>query len=155
MFAIQALVGAFGLRSVKGVLSAGQTVLVLAPVVISVAVGCLLWRFPLGVARILVPRGADKAVGITLREAWRLGSVLIGFIALTSAAPDLIRAILVQVVVVSGTSYEEVTIGMRMLEIAPALAETVLALFLILGNEYIYARFGVAPRPQAEADNTA
>jgi hypothetical protein len=54
--------------------------------VLAIGLGIVLWRFPLGIARILVPRGADNAASITMREAWRLGSVLIGLI--TFAAGD-------------------------------------------------------------------
>ena len=149
LFSIQALASAFALKNNFGDLSAGQTALVLAPVLVAITLGVFLWQFPLGVARILIPRGADKASDMTLREAWRLGSVLVGLMTLASAAPSVLR-MLALMLLASDTDFD-VPMEIKS-ELVFSIAKTAFGLLLVFGSELIYRRFSAAPQQSAGGD---
>jgi hypothetical protein len=110
-----------------------------APAAICFALALFLWRFPLAVARMLVPRGAEKGGSVSIEEAWRIGCVLIGFLVLSNAAPSLLR-----LAIVIFTNYNDSFSSMEpalKAALIEAVAKTAMALFLILWNRQIYARF--------------
>jgi len=148
LFCLQALAAALALKNALGELTLGQSALALSPTLIAIALAIFLWNFPLGVARLLIPRGSEKASDITLREGWRLGSVLIGLLTLASAAPSVVRMITL-ILFAAKQEY-----GEQPLQTTPdlvfALAKLGLGLVLVFGSDAIYRRFGMAPRQGAE-----
>jgi hypothetical protein len=148
LFCLQGLASAVALRNTLGDLSTGQTALVLAPALIAVAVAIFLWRLPLGIARILIPRGAEKSTDITLKEAWRLGSVLLGLLTLASAAPTVLR-VLVVMFLTSDAEYAGVPIAVKP-DLVFSLAKMGFGCFLVFGSDYIYRRFGAARQSSGE-----
>ena len=143
LFAIQSMLVAFNLnRSPQGAGSALDTLVLLSPGIIALVLGIFLWRFPLAVARLLVPRTSDNAASITLAEAWRLGSVLIGLLVLSQAGPLLLR-MLVFIHYSAGRDFGGPVAEMQA-ALWEALAKTAFGLFLVFGNRVIYRRFGQA-----------
>ncbi|HKS54181.1 MAG TPA: hypothetical protein VJS12_02785 [Steroidobacteraceae bacterium] len=144
LFCLQALATALALKNTLGELTDGQSVLALSPALIAFALGIFLWKFPLGVARLLIPRGAEQATDITLREGWRLGSVLIGLLTLAAAAPSVLRMIAF-IVLAARQDY-----GAQPLQTTPdlvfALAKLAVGLLLVFCSDFIYRRFGMASR---------
>jgi hypothetical protein len=150
LFTLQSLAVAFAIR---GSLPEGSPMnaVAFAPAAITAFVGILLWMLPLTVARAFVPRGAEKATTMTLREAWRLGSVLIGLLVLAESGPTLLQAFAVLLFNTQGASAglpQEVKA-----DLVYAFAKTAFGLLLVFGSDHVYRRFGQAPPadpPRAE-----
>jgi hypothetical protein len=144
LFSLQALATALALKNAFGELTLGQSALALSPTLIAIALAIFLWQFPLGVARLLIPRGSENATDITLREGWRLGSVLLGLLTLAAAAPLVLRMIAV-IVFAAKQDY-----GAPPLQATPdivfTLAKLALGLLLVFCSDFIYRRFGLSPR---------
>ena len=152
LFALQALAAALAWKNNFDHLSTAQTALILSPTLMAIGLGVVLWRFPLGIARILVPRGADNAASITVREAWRLGSVLIGLITFASGAPALLRVLTV-FFLDAQSDYVEVPSELKA-DFVFAFAKTAFALLLVFGSEHVYRSFGVSSQRSAAASDT-
>jgi hypothetical protein len=148
LFCLQALATALALKNTFGDLTLAQSVLTLSPALIAIALAIFLWNFPLGVARLLIPRGSEKATDITLREGWRLGSVLLGLLTLASATPSVLRMITL-ILLAAKQDY-----GAQPMQTTPdlvfALAKLAFGLLLVFGSDFIYRRFGLSTRPGTE-----
>jgi hypothetical protein len=148
LFSLQALATALALKHTFGELTLGQSALALSPALIALALAIFLWQFPLGVARLLIPRGAENATDITLREGWRLGSVLLGLLTLASAAPSVLRMITLVLFAVK-QDY-----GAQPMQTTPdlvfALAKLAFGVLLVFCSDSIYRRFGLSPRQGTE-----
>lgn len=141
LFSLQALGVAHAVRGMApSPLNIQQGALVLAPTIIAFGLSIFLWRFPLAVARLLIPRVSDAATTITLREAWQLASVMLGFIILSSAGPLLLES--VSFLYLSAKNDFGGPSPERKVEFVSALIKTAFGLFLVFGNKHIYRRFG-------------
>ncbi|PTU33125.1 hypothetical protein [Stenotrophobium rhamnosiphilum] len=144
LYSLQALAVGFALRNTMAFpLTTPEGLLAFAPTFISFGLAIFLWRFPLAIARILVPRTSEAATAITLNEAWQLGSVMVGLLAISSAGPELLKAFGFVFFATQddyGTLPTEHKIGLF-----AALAKTAFGLFLVFGSKQIYRRFSHAP----------
>jgi hypothetical protein len=97
LFAVWLLIYAFqsGATAVtllrSGSLQSVPGLVVFTPALIDLGLGLFLWRFPLALARLLVPRTSEQATSITLAECWKLASVCIGLLVFAQAGPQLLR----------------------------------------------------------------
>lgn len=114
--------------------------LIFAPALAALLFGVFLWRFPLAVARLLVPRTSDTAAPITLRECWRLASIAVGLLVLAESGPLLLRCMAIMIY----DAHHELETMPSPLQgtLVEATSKVVFALFLIFGNNAIYRRFG-------------
>ena len=143
LFALQSGAAAWAIHNNAGYASATGTsasVLVFAPALAALLIGIFLWRFPLAVARLLVPRTSDNAAPISLRECWRLASIAIGLLVLAESGPLLLRCL---AMIVYNTHHDLETLPSPLQgTLVEAASKLVFALFLILGSNTIYRRFG-------------
>ena len=144
LYSFQALMVAYTLtgRAQAGTGTPLHALVLLTPGVVALALGILLWRFPLAVARLLVPRTSDTATTITLQEAWQLGSVMVGLLVLAHAGPLLLRA-LAFAYYSAGHDFGGPLPEQRA-TLVEAATKTLFGLFLVFGNRVIYRRFGAA-----------
>lgn len=133
----------------------GTAIYLFAPTAITIALGFFLWRFPLAIARILVPRTSDQATSITLTECWKLASVSIGLLVFAQAGPLLLRDFALMLYA-SRSGFDSMPLPERT-AFVEALAKVVIALLLVFKNGAIYRWFGtpireapVNPTEQAE-----
>ena len=139
MFALQSGAAAWSVHN-NANFPSDISALIFAPALAALLFGIFLWRFPLAVARLLVPRTSDTAAPITLRECWRLASVIIGLLVLAEAAPLLMQSMAILLFNIRH-DFEALTAPLQGTLVA-AVSKTVFALFLIFGNNAIYRHFG-------------
>jgi hypothetical protein len=148
LFSLQSLAVALAIR---GSLPEGSPAGAVAfgPAAIILFAGILLWTLPLTIARAFVPRGSEQATNMTLREAWRLGSVLIGLVVLAESGPALLQAFAVLVFNAQGDSAG--LPGAVKADLIYAFAKTAFGLLLVFGSEHVYRRFGQPPAADPRA----
>jgi len=148
LYSFQALVVAYdlGRHAQSGAVSPLDALALLSPSIIALVLGIFLWRFPLAVARLLVPRTSDTATAVTLPEAWRLGSVMMGLLVLAHAGPLLLRA-LAFAYYSAGHDFGG-PLPEQQATLVEAAAKTLFGLFLVFGNRLIYRRFGQAGKAE-------
>jgi hypothetical protein len=139
LFSIQAFAATLALIKNGGFESA-PSLLVFIPTGIALLLGVTIWRFPLAIARVLVPRGSDTATAITMQECWKLGSVLIGLLVLAQSGPLLLGS-LAFVVYRAHHAVGEMPEAFQG-ALVEAIFKTIFALFLIFGSSAIYRKFG-------------
>jgi hypothetical protein len=116
-----------------------------APAALTAFVGLVLWMFPLTVARAFVPRGAEQATAITLREAWRLGSVLVGLLVLAEAGPALLQAF--ALLFFNSAAAPQPMAPQVKADLVYAFSKTAVGLLLVLGSGFVHHSFGPPPEP--------